>query len=75
MLWLNSSNGMPGYNDEYRMLWETHEELTSSRREGKEASADERCSTIMDFELDIDSASQNRHHKDSRREPDETRDS
>jgi hypothetical protein len=35
MLWLNSSNGMPRYND--RMLWETHEELTLSRREGKEA--------------------------------------
>jgi pimeloyl-ACP methyl ester carboxylesterase len=28
MLWLNSSNGMPRYNDDYRMLWQTHEELT-----------------------------------------------
>jgi len=37
MLWLNSSNGMPRYNDDYRMLWEAHEELTYSRREGKEA--------------------------------------
>jgi hypothetical protein len=75
MLWLNSSNGMPRYNDDYRMLWDAHEELTYSRREGKEASAEQRCSTIMDLELDISSASQNLHHKDSRREPDETRDS
>jgi hypothetical protein len=29
----------------------------------------------MDLELDINSASQNLHHKDSRREPVETRDS
>src|SRR5271170_3671534 len=75
MLWLNSSNGMPRYNGDYRMLWEAHEELTYSRREGKEASAEQQCQTIVDFELDIDSASQNLHHKGSRREPDETRDS
>src|SRR5260370_37434923 len=37
---------------------EAQEELTSSRREGKEASADQRCSTIVDLELDINSASQ-----------------
>jgi hypothetical protein len=75
MLWLNSSNGMPRYNDDYRMLWEAHEELTHSRREGMEASAEQRRSTIMDLELDITSASQNLHIKDFRREPDETRDS
>jgi hypothetical protein len=74
MLWLNSSNGMHRYNDDYRMLWEAHEELTSSRREGKEAFADQRCSTIMDLELDINSASQNLDDKDSRKGPDETRD-
>jgi hypothetical protein len=74
MLWLNSSNGMPRYSNDYKMLREAHEELTYRRREGKEASAGLRCSTIMDLELDISSASQNLQHKDSRREPDETRD-
>jgi hypothetical protein len=41
MLWLNSSNAMPRYNDDYRVLWEAHKELVYSRREGKEASTDQ----------------------------------
>jgi hypothetical protein len=55
-LWLNSSNGMPRYNDDCRISRGAHEELTSSRREGNEAFADQRCSTIVDLELDLDSA-------------------
>jgi pimeloyl-ACP methyl ester carboxylesterase len=38
MLWLNSSIGMPRYNDDYTQCYaEAHGELSSSRREGKEA--------------------------------------
>jgi hypothetical protein len=74
-LWLNSSNGMPRYNDDYRISRGAHEELTSIRKEGNEVV---RRSTVLDdheLELDIDSAWQNLEDKDSRRELDETRDS
>jgi hypothetical protein len=64
MLWLNSSNGMPLYNGEYRVLSRRHKK-SLRRVAGREmkASADQRCSTIMDLELDINSASQNLHHR------------
>jgi hypothetical protein len=75
MLWLNSSNGMPRYNDDYTVLYRGIRRTYVESQGWKGSVSHQRCSAIMDLELDIRSASQNLHHKDSRREPDETRDS
>ena len=74
MLWLNSSNGMPRYNDDCSVLCGGTLRTYVESLGGKEASADQRCSTIMDWSQILILASQDLHHKDSRREPDETRD-
>jgi hypothetical protein len=74
MLWLSSSNGMPRNNDDYRVLCRGTRRTYVESQGGREALSDQRCSTTMDMELDINSASQNLYHKDSRREPVETED-
>ena len=75
MLWLNSSNAMPRYNDDYTVLCGGTRRTYVESQRGKGSVSPSRCSTIMDLELDINWASQKLHGKDSRREPDETRDS
>jgi hypothetical protein len=76
MLWLNSSNGMPRYNDDYSVLCGGTRRTYVESQGGKGSVS---RSTVLDdkkdLELDISSTSQNQHHKDSRREPDETKDS
>ena len=76
MLWLNSSNAMPRHNDDYSLLCGGTRRTYVESQGGKGSVS---RSTVLDdkknLELDISSASQDLHHKDSMREPDETRDS
>ena len=75
MLWLNSSNGMPRYNDDYSVLCGGTRRTYVESQGGKGSVSRSTVLDDQDLELDISSTSQNQHHRDSRREPDETKDS